>query len=51
MEVIDRLILGAGEVYIIREMTDIGLQITTFGSHAQAAGATIVAIALTKQYG
>ncbi|QHE60141.1 hypothetical protein FHE72_03190 [Rossellomorea vietnamensis] len=42
---------AVGEVYILREMTDIGLQITTFGSYAQAAGATIAAIALTKQYG
>ncbi|MGM0852365.1 MAG: DUF6944 family repetitive protein [Bacillota bacterium] len=40
-----------GEVYILKEMEDIGLQITAFGSYAQAAGATIAAIALTKQFG
>ncbi|MDX8342746.1 DUF6944 family repetitive protein [Rossellomorea sp. YZS02] len=42
---------AVGEVYILKEMKDLGLQITTFGSYAQAAGATIAAIALTKQYG
>ncbi len=40
-----------GEVYIVNEMKDVGLQVSTFGSYAQAAGATIAAIALTKQYG
>ncbi|NMH70802.1 hypothetical protein HF072_18655 [Bacillus sp. RO3] len=40
-----------GEVYILKEKKDIGLQITAFGSYAQAAGATIAAIALTKQFG
>ncbi|WP_226671848.1 DUF6944 family repetitive protein [Rossellomorea aquimaris] len=42
---------AVGEVYILKEMKDLGLQITTFGSYAQVAGATIAAIALTKQYG
>lgn len=42
---------AVGEVYILKERKDLGLQITTFGSYAQAAGATIAAIALTKQYG
>jgi hypothetical protein len=40
-----------GEVYILKEMKDTGLQISAFGSYAQAAGATIAAIALTKEYG
>ncbi len=40
-----------GEVYILKDMKEIGLQVTAFGSYAQAAGATIAAIALTKQYG
>ncbi|MBN8192189.1 hypothetical protein JI667_08520 [Bacillus sp. NTK074B] len=42
---------AVGEVYILKDMKDIGLQISTFGSYAQAAGATIAAIALTKQFG
>lgn len=42
---------AVGELYILKKMKDIGLQVTTFGSYAQAAGATIAAIALTKQYG
>ncbi len=42
---------AVGELYILNENKEIGLQITAFGSYAQAAGATIAAIALTKQYG
>ncbi|KPL60511.1 hypothetical protein AM506_05125 [Rossellomorea vietnamensis] len=42
---------AVGETYILKGMRGLGLQITTFGSYAQAAGATIAAIALTKQYG
>ncbi|MGF3104337.1 DUF6944 family repetitive protein [Rossellomorea sp. DUT-2] len=42
---------GVGELYILKGNKEIGLQITAFGSYAQAAGATIAAIALTKQYG
>ncbi|MGG4166548.1 hypothetical protein ABEW00_03580 [Rossellomorea vietnamensis] len=42
---------AVGETYILKGMRELGLQITTFGSYAQAAGATIAAIALTKQYG
>lgn len=42
---------AVGEVYILKGMREIGLQITTFGSYAQAAGATIAAIVLTKQFG
>ncbi|BCB02440.1 hypothetical protein KH172YL63_05730 [Bacillus sp. KH172YL63] len=40
-----------GEVYILKEMRETGLLITAFGSYAQAAGATIAAVALTKEYG
>jgi hypothetical protein len=42
---------AVGETFILKGMRGLGLQITTFGSYAQAAGATIAAIALTKQYG
>ncbi|PFG03647.1 hypothetical protein [Bacillus sp. es.034] len=42
---------AVGETFILKGMRGLGLQITTFGSYAQAAGATIAAIAITKQHG
>ncbi|MGG3915270.1 DUF6944 family repetitive protein [Rossellomorea vietnamensis] len=42
---------AVGETFILNGMRGLGLQITTFGSYAQAAGATIAAIAITKQHG
>jgi hypothetical protein len=42
---------AVGETFILKGMRGLGLQITTFGSYAQAAGATIAAIAITKQNG
>ncbi|MGR3762755.1 DUF6944 family repetitive protein [Rossellomorea sp. NS-SX7] len=39
-----------GETFILKGEREIGLQITAFGSYAQAAGATIAAVALTKEY-
>ncbi|WP_156509953.1 DUF6944 family repetitive protein [Rossellomorea aquimaris] len=41
---------ATGETYILNDNKEKGLQITAFGSYAQAAGATIAAIALTKQF-
>jgi hypothetical protein len=40
-----------GETYILKEEREIGLEITAFGSYAQAAGAVIAAVALTKEHG
>ncbi|WP_175986916.1 DUF6944 family repetitive protein [Bacillus sp. Marseille-Q1617] len=40
-----------GETYVLKGERALGLQITAFGSYAQAAGATIAAVALTKEHG
>jgi hypothetical protein len=40
-----------GETFILKGEREAGLQITAFGSYAQAAGATLAAVALTKEYG
>jgi hypothetical protein len=39
-----------GETFILREERELGLQISAFGSYAQAAGAAMAAVALTKEY-
>jgi hypothetical protein len=40
-----------GETFILKEERELGLQIAAFGSYAQAAGAALAAVALTKEYG
>jgi hypothetical protein len=40
-----------GETYILNGERELGLQITAFGSYAQATGAAIAAVALTKEHG
>lgn len=44
------LLEAVGVVYVLKGKEEVGEQIETFGSYAQTAGATIAAIATTKQY-
>ncbi|OAT80161.1 hypothetical protein A6P54_15735 [Bacillus sp. MKU004] len=51
VQALGAIIEGVGENFILKGKRELGLQITAFGSYGQVAGATMAAIALTKEFG
>ncbi|MCA1055959.1 hypothetical protein LCM10_13255 [Rossellomorea aquimaris] len=49
IQLVGAVIEGVGENFILRGKSELGLQITAFGSYAQVAGASMAAVALTME--
>jgi hypothetical protein len=51
VQALGAIIEGVGENFILKGKRELGLQISAFGSYGQVAGATMAAVAITKEFG